>query len=94
MHVPLESIEQHLPAGWSAIARELAVRLAPFVAAGGQVVQVKEKFGGLRVYTEGDGVPDLSDLYEAAEKTCGVCGAPGTMTTKNYWLLPRCAEHQ
>jgi hypothetical protein len=84
----------HLPNGWANIAQQLQERLAPFVAAGGRVLQVKEKFGGLRVYTEGDDLPDLADLYEAAEKTCVECGAAGTMTVRNGWVSPRCEAHK
>lgn len=84
----------HLPGGWANIARQLQERLAPFVASGGRVLQVKEKFGGLRVYTSGDGVPELDDLCEAAEKTCVECGAPGTMSSRRGWISPRCEAHQ
>lgn len=84
----------HLPEGWAKIAEQLQARLEPFMAAGGKVVQVKEKFGGLRVYTEGDNPPDLDDLCEAAETTCVECGAPGAMTTKRGWISPRCEAHQ
>jgi hypothetical protein len=83
----------HLPNGWAKIAQQLQERLEPFVAAGGRVLQVKEKFGGLRVYTVGHDVPDLDDLYEAAEQTCVECGAPGTMSTRHGWVSPRCEEH-
>lgn len=84
----------HLPKGWASIAQQLEERLAPFVAAGGRVLQVKEKFGGLRVYTDGEDVPELDDLCEVAEKTCVECGAPGTMTSRHGWVSPRCEEHK
>jgi hypothetical protein len=84
----------HLPKGWADIAQQLQERLEPFVAAGGVVLQVKEKFGGLRVYTQGHDVPDLDDLCEAAEKTCVECGSPGTMSARHGWVSPRCEEHK
>lgn len=86
--------EHHLPKGWANIAKQLQERLAPFVAAGGGVLQVKEKFGGLRVYTGGDNLPDLSDLYLAADNTCMECGAPGAMSVRNGWIGPRCEAHK
>jgi hypothetical protein len=83
----------HLPKGWASIAQQLQERLEPFVAAGGKVLQVKEKFGGLRVYTAGDDLPALDDLCEAAGKTCVECGAPGTMSARYGWISPRCEAH-
>lgn len=94
MSVSVTDIKNHLPKGWAAIAEALRERLAPFVSAGGNIMQVKEKFGGLRVYTEGDNLPDLSDLYTAAEITCMDCGAPGEMTVRNGWRGPRCEAHK
>lgn len=89
----LDSIVASLPGGWLDIGLELAVRLRPAVEQGLILQQVKEKFGGLRVYTYGGDTPDLSDLYERAENTCMECGAPGKMTTKRGWIGPRCEFH-
>lgn len=45
-----------------------------------RVVQIKEKWGGLRIYTSGES-PHISALIDIAEelsyKTCEECGSPG-----------------
>lgn len=61
-----------------------------------QIVQIKEKFGGLRWYD--NGVPDIvwdeykDWLYKYEElsfKTCIFCGEPATRMTTG-WILPVC----
>jgi len=55
--------------------------------------QVKEKYGTLRFYMSQE-TDDIADLIEEAEelseKTCEVCGEPGTLGQKGYWLCVRC----
>lgn len=72
--------------GWQPIVRQL---FADMLAAGwdGRVIQVKEKWGGLRVYV--GGAPDaVHDLIESAETksciTCEDCGADGQMRGGSY----------
>lgn len=62
-----------------------------------RIVQVKEKFGGLRWYT--DGVPATSKLDDIArkyerisEETCIECGRPATYRTTG-WICPYCDVH-
>lgn len=62
-----------------------------------RIVQVKEKFGGLRWYT--DGVPinskldDIARKYERiSEEICVECGRPATYRTTG-WICPYCDEH-
>lgn len=64
-----------------------------------RVVQIKEKFGGLRLYT--DGVPKelnqrIYDVIDEAEKKCGVtcevCGKPGKLDTSRSWIQTLCVE--
>jgi hypothetical protein len=60
------------------------------------LVQVKEKFGTLRVYTEVDpAVRDRAlELVAAAERrsaaTCEDCGDPGTLRENGRWDLTLC----
>lgn len=69
--------------------------------------QVKEKFGGLRVYwhlvTEdqvdqavGDLWDKIDSLVRQAEgiawKTCEWCGKPGSQVAPRYWTLTLCPE--
>jgi hypothetical protein len=60
-----------------------------------EVLQVKEKFGGLRFYCAGKRAGELEDLIRAAEaesyKTCEDCGASGQMSVPtahgtNKWV--------
>lgn len=60
-----------------------------------RVVQVKEKFGGLRVYINGanDDVYALINEAEAkASKTCETCGKPGKRQTDG-WRYVACEDH-
>lgn len=57
-----------------------------------EVLQVKEKFGGLRFYTSGSN-DEIENLIDKAEKlsykTCEVCGAKGKL--RDYgWLKTMC----
>jgi hypothetical protein len=58
-----------------------------------RVVQVKEKFGGLRYYTEGVGEAGkrLIRLAEQiAEMTCEECGQPGKPRSRRGWMKTLC----
>lgn len=57
------------------------------------VLQVKEKFGGLRVYTTGYD-EKIDKLIDEAEckclLTCENCGQPGHMTYRGTWMQTLC----
>lgn len=58
-------------------------------------VQVKEKFGGLRFYTNGtdDVVNGMIRMAESLSyRTCEVCGNPGKLR-KGGWMQTLCDEH-
>jgi hypothetical protein len=81
--------------GWASLYLPL---IAMAEEQGATVLQVKEKFGGLRFYVEG-GDATLEKAIEEAEvasfKTCEVCGAAGEPTKRGYWirtLCPACSE--
>lgn len=60
-----------------------------------RVLQIKEKFGGLRFYYEGgdDRVDGMVRMAEAwAARTCEECGAPG-QTRPGGWVRTLCDEH-
>ncbi len=72
--------------GWYDIIYQLCQQLEPMVAALGvgasdfQVVQVKEKFGGLRIYADGSNDEIEAAINLAGELivlTCEVCGNAG-----------------
>ena len=62
-----------------------------------KAIQIKEKFGGLRVYLDVttpyiDGLISMAECI--ADATCEVCGAPGKLTGFDVgWLEVRCPEH-
>ena len=53
-----------------------------------EVIQVKEKFGGLRFYVNAaddryDGMVDFAEYMST--RTCEICGAWGTLEAKGWW---------
>ena len=62
-----------------------------------RIVQIKEKFGGLRWYD--GGIPIGSKVWDIIEKysdisthTCYVCGALGKIINDNGWLVTMCSD--
>ena len=59
-----------------------------------KIIQIKEKFGGLRWY-DNSGLPGMQFIvakYEAlSEKTCINCGKPAIWISKG-WISPYCDE--
>lgn len=90
---------QNVGAGWQPIIEALHRDLTA-LDPGYQVLQIKEKFGGLRYYTaSSEGLPDdtyneMQRLIAVAEElsdiTCEKCGAPGEVRNENYWLRTLC----
>jgi hypothetical protein len=61
-----------------------------------EVLQVKEKFGGLRLYLmasrEGQ---DIAHKYEQKSyEVCEFCGKPGSLDQSHFWLNTLCDEHK
>lgn len=96
-------------AGWHPLLRLLFDQLEPMAAAAHDlfpdsplhVIQVKQKVGGLRVYLRGkasDQVLErmhalIQNAGEAAERTCELCGQPGSMRELRGYYTPRCEAH-
>jgi hypothetical protein len=88
--------------GWFDIRWRLCENLEPLVAeferAGGQkfeVLQVKEKFGGLRFYVnhKSDAIRQrIEAAIQESFHTCEVCGQPGKLR-EGGWLKTLCDEH-
>lgn len=60
-----------------------------------QILQIKEKYGGLRFYTGGliDGGHDIIYTYEEQSyEICEVCGKPGKIRD-GRWIQTLCNEH-
>lgn len=67
-------------------------KLRPETAADFRVLQIKEKFGQLRFYTNWvtEGIDEVIRRYEnLSERTCIECGAPATKITTG-WISPFC----
>lgn len=87
--------------GWDNLVTELCYKLEPVIKSLPEenrkqigVVQIKEKFGGLRVYLH-YGTQEMQTLInDAVDKSftiCEMCGNPGKLiTTKRKWLLTYC----
>lgn len=60
-----------------------------------KIVQVKEKFGTLRVYRD-DSTPEIDHLLDTAmERSCYICeacGLPGVLFIDGGWWATRCAS--
>ena len=90
-------IELDWGTGWKDI---LDILFAKLSGRGIKITQVKEKFGGLRVYYDPWGVKteedaDLVDTFiqqaeEESLRTCQFCGSKNNVSTKGSWLLTLC----
>jgi len=92
--------------GWYDLVYNLSEKLQQLIATlpedkrkDYKVVQVKQKFGGLRVYMH-KSTNEIHNLIDAAAelsfKTCETCGQPGQLCgdwKKNEWLYTSCKEH-
>jgi hypothetical protein len=81
-------------AGWTPLVNRIFDALVEF-GHPVKVIQVKEKFGGLRVYTST--IHDELDkiIYDACVESltiCEVCGAPGELYGSS-WYFTRCERH-
>ncbi len=77
--------------GW----RGIVERVLAAIDGQAELIQIKEKFGGLRVYVrKGSGAVD--EAIEQAEMdalyTCDVCGEDGRLGFEGF-IAVRCAEH-
>lgn len=65
------------------------------------ILQIKEKFGGLRIYFQMDGdetsVQAVRDAEHAAEaasfSVCEACGAAGELRDHGGWMVTLCDAH-
>lgn len=85
-----------LPDGWVNLVLELDEKLSK-IHPDYALMQVKEKFGGLRYYVSGvnsEEAISLIDEYEAQSfKVCQECSKPGERKSKNGWLRTLCPKH-
>lgn len=86
--------------GWYDLLHSLCVDIKKILTqhpelVGFKVIQVKEKFGGLRFYISG-GSDEIWKRIDQAEKqslcTCEKCGKPGKLRGR-VWLYTACLDH-
>jgi hypothetical protein len=80
--------------GWYQLVKDC---IAELIAIGWnkEICQIKEKFGGLRFYTNEmpEGGFEIISKYEALSIfTCEKCGQPGMMR-RGGWIVTLCDEH-
>jgi len=88
-------------AGWHPLIKELLDKLQKYVNAFPQlmhfrIVQIKEKWGSLRVYTNfGTDVSNKCiEEYEKKSTTiCEICGKPGNLREDLSWIQTLCDDH-
>jgi len=88
--------------GWHSLIKNLLHTIDCYIARGPldglfEIVQIKEKFGGLRVYAIGsdeyiEGAIGLAECM--SNNVCEVCGSPGQNLIKGGWLKTRCKDHE
>ena len=92
MTISRRDAKQMVGKGWSKILD----RLYDLKPRNVYVTQVKEKFGGLRVYC-GSADEEFYTAIDAAEKesyqTCEICGEIGKLRKDLGWMLTLCDKH-
>lgn len=88
-----------VPRGWRQIVWDMMVELECLELMP-KLIQIKEKFGGLRVYAEAqaykEDVARFARIYDKAvykaSKTCAVCSEPGELRVNDYMAV-LCEKH-
>lgn len=81
--------------GWYELVAELNENIAR-LEPGYSVMQVKEKFGGLRYYVDGVGKAGQALIDDAERRsylTCEVCGSSGELRDNRSWHRTLCDAH-
>jgi len=93
----MENAMLSVPLGWIPIVRDLCEKISQLDIEI-QVVQVKEKFAGLRFYYDTDSQRDrIDEIVSAAEEkvrdACEICGESAEVRTVNNWQHRYCDTH-
>ena len=83
--------------GWLTLVIDLDKALVRAGYTDYTILQIKEKFGGLRFYV-GRGMDDnarriISIAEELSNSICEICGEPGDKVSPNMWVVTRCKHH-
>lgn len=92
-----QNITKHLlniGPGWRPIVEPV---LEDIARKGANILQVKEKFGGLRIYTHGGDYEAVQDMVRGAESAvshiCEECGKVGSLVNRDGWWITACIDH-
>lgn len=95
MKTPFELFGWEIGKGWYPLVQELVEDLKK-LGWDGTILQIKEKFGGLRFYI-GSGSEEIWNRIEEAEKKsytiCEVCGESGEVRSEG-WIRTLCDKHK
>ena len=86
--------------GWLQIVQEMLEDLEPLVKnrSDFSILQIKEKFGDLRVYVEGYLTDEINNVFNLAElkasETCDICGEKAVKDYDEGWITIRCDLHK
>lgn len=86
------NVKGHVGPGWESIVQRAVDSLE---RSGVNIFQVKEKFGGLRIYTDrwDEEVGQvISDAEKVCAETCEECGKPGQLRNHSGWLKTQCDD--
>jgi hypothetical protein len=87
-----EEAKSDVGKGWASLLDKIYDNLRPET----QVLQVKEKFGGLRFYVGGATTEEFDVIDQAEEDSytiCEQCGKEGKLREDLGWILTLCDEH-
>lgn len=94
VYLTVEDILKQCPEGWQGRVKKFLTTCPPDT----KILQIKEKFGQLRLYIQG--TPEAYQLANATERECDslcqACGEPGVLCTRpTNWIstyCPTCME--
>lgn len=82
--------------GWESLVRQVYnARYALGTTVG--IIQVKEKWGGLRIYTDyydSELEKTIIQVGQESVTICEECGAAAELVKKGGWYQTRCEEHR
>ena len=89
--------------GWFSLIEAICHLVDQHIANGGwkgeepyKFLQIKEKYGGLRVYDHGsdDYIRGVIDAAESLSyRICEICGSPGKTCSSGIWVKTLCGTH-
>lgn len=94
---PIELLGLEIGKGWFPLVKPIIDRVQDLNENGSDVkiLQIKEKWGVLRIYLLSAPEELLKQAHDAEEKStriCEECGGPATQTEVNGWIYTRCSD--